>query len=67
MITTSRTITTQVLNRFSVKWWDITGEVSDEELIEAAEERIKDLIVQGYTCGQLYHNNGESAATGWWE
>ncbi len=55
-------------HRVAVRWWGITGPVTDERLTEAAEERVRECIISdGYVSGQLVHDNGESSATGWWE
>jgi hypothetical protein len=50
----------------TVRWWEILGPVTDEELMESAEERIRSSLAQDYHSGQLYFEDDESRARGWW-
>ncbi len=54
-------------HNISVRWWEIVGPVSDEELIDVAEEHIRESIAEDYSSGQLVHETDESSAIGWWE
>ncbi len=50
----------------TVRWWDIHGPVTDEELTERAEERIRSSLAEDYHSGELCFDDGESRARGWW-
>ena len=63
----------------SMRWWSDTDLVKkvttdeEEQLEQEARDRVKDMVDQGYTSGELVgtlvRNNGrtEISMSGWWE
>jgi len=50
----------------TVRWWDIVGPVTEEDLTDEAEDRIRRCLAEDITNGHLNHETDESSATGWW-
>jgi hypothetical protein len=61
------TVVDACAHRVTVNWWNITGPVTDEQLEEAAEARIRECVAEDYASGQLVFDDGKSSATGWWD
>lgn len=55
-------------HRVKVRWWGGPLEDMIPLLMEHAEERTKEMIVQGYVSGELvYEDEEERGFTGYWE
>jgi hypothetical protein len=54
-------------HKVAVRWWGGPLEDMVDILMEHAEEHIKEMIVQGYTSGQLLWEDEDRGFTGWWE
>jgi hypothetical protein len=55
-------------HRVTVQWWDIRGPVTNDRLVEDAEECVRHGIGE-IDCerGEMHFEDGESSARGWWE
>ena len=49
-----------------VRWWDIVGAVTDEDLEAAAEDRIRRCLANDFSSGQLVYCGEDGSALGWW-
>ena len=58
-------------SKFSYKWWCNDGDEIKEEdidaLEDAAEDRIKEMVQEGYIAGILIYENSETDYNGWFE
>lgn len=56
-----------LLHRVTIRWWDIEGDVTDEDLLAEAEEHVREMITEGFHSGMLNHEGDGTNAHGWWE
>lgn len=61
------TVVQACAHQITVKWWDIEGPVTDEELNEHAEARARECIAKDYSSGELNLEDDKSSARGWWD
>lgn len=50
----------------TVRWWDITGRVTDERLEEVAEEFIRAGLAKDQSQAHVFYDMDDGHARGWW-
>jgi len=54
-------------HRVIVRWWGGPLEDMIDCLMEHAEERVKEMVTQGYVSGELVYEDEDRSFTGYWE